>query len=78
MRRFTDPQGDLWDVVIGRESWGTICALFVPVRAGAAVRQTVLPATGTEAAGQLVDEMDDNALVALLHRSTLKDPHDGA
>jgi hypothetical protein len=72
MRRFTGPDGTDWDVVIGRESWGTICALFVPVRTGAAVRQAVLRVSSTDAAELLLDEMDEASLSELLSSSTLK------
>jgi hypothetical protein len=74
MRRFVDANGAEWDVVAGRESWGTLCALFVPVRRpGAPVRQTVLPGSGTETAELAIDEMTDDALHELLQRSTIKE-----
>jgi hypothetical protein len=74
VRRFIDSTGVEWDVVAGRESWGTLCALFVPVgRPGAAIRQTVLPGNGTETAQLALDEMNDSELHALLQRSTIKD-----
>jgi hypothetical protein len=74
MRRFIDPTGAEWDVLAGRESWGTVCALFVPVRRpGAAIRQTVLPGNGTEAAELALDEMNEYELNALLQRSTIKE-----
>lgn len=76
MRRFLDQGGRPWEVVLGRESWGTFVALFVPVGAGRTetVRQTVLHASAhSEAAGEL-DRLDDDALRALLERSTPHSP----
>jgi hypothetical protein len=46
MRRFTDRDGIRWDVVLGRESWGSLLALFVPAADGA-VRQAPLQASAT-------------------------------
>jgi hypothetical protein len=74
MRRFRDRQGRHWDVVLGRESWGLHCALFVPV--GAAhepVRQAPLTAVAFGAGMQELDALDDAGLQALLDRSTIKD-----
>jgi hypothetical protein len=74
MRRFRDRQGREWDVVLGRESWGLHCALFVPVGATEQpVRQTPLAATAFDAAMQELDAFDDTGLQALLDRSTIKD-----
>lgn len=72
MRRFRDADGVAWDVVLGRESWGTFVALFVPV-GGGDVRQTVLRSESTEAAQQEIDTVDDAALHTLLRASTQKD-----
>lgn len=30
MWRFEDRHGSIWDVALSRESWGVLCALFVP------------------------------------------------
>jgi hypothetical protein len=73
MRRYRDRSGAEWDVVLGRESWGTLLALFVPASGDAAVRQAPLAATAYDAATQELDGMDDAALQALLDRSTLKE-----
>lgn len=72
MRRFRDTDGAAWDVVLGRESWGTFVALFVPVGDGD-VRQTVLRGDSTEAAQQEIDTVDEAALRTLLRASTQKD-----
>jgi hypothetical protein len=48
IREFEDDTGRLWDVVAGRESWGTIVAIFVPVDASESPRQTPIQAEGYE------------------------------
>jgi hypothetical protein len=73
MRRFTDREGSAWDVVLGRESWGALLALFVPVDDGRSVRQAPLASTAYDAATTELDTLDDAALQALLDRSTLKE-----
>jgi hypothetical protein len=72
MRRFRDRHGVDWDVVLGRESWGALLALFVPAGEGR-VRQTVLAASSYDGALQELNELDDAALQQLLERSVLKD-----
>lgn len=72
MRRFRDPGGAAWDVVLGRESWGTLVALFVPV-GGGDVRQTVLRSASPETAQHELDTVDEAALHALLRASTEKE-----
>lgn len=73
MRRFTDAAGDVWDVVVGRESWGALYALFVPVGDDAvAIRQTLLAASGYEQAQHELHEMTEPALAELLRRSVPK------
>ncbi len=71
MRRFTDAEGRTWDVVLGRESWGTMCALFVPAGDGE-VRQAVLGADSFIEAQTELDGADDQALQVLLERSSPK------
>ena len=67
MRRFTDEQGRVWDALVGRESWGTLYALFVPAGPAdaRAVRQALLQGAGFEKAQRELDSMDDAALHAL-------------
>ncbi len=67
MRRFSDEHGRIWDAVVGRESWGTLYALFVPAAAAAAlpVRQALLESAGYEEAQLELEAMDDAALLAL-------------
>jgi hypothetical protein len=72
MRRFTDRAGSEWDVVLGRESWGVLLALFVP-RGEGPVRQSALASSGSDTAAQELNDLDDAALQALLDRSTTKE-----
>lgn len=72
MRRFIDPAGNHWDVVVGRESWGVNVALFVPL-GGGCLRQSILTAASASHAGVALDEFDDSALRILFERSTEKE-----
>jgi hypothetical protein len=74
MRRFRDRDGTDWDAVLGRESWGTVLVLFVPVVAGAApVRQAPLSGSAYDTAVQELDGLDDAGLQELLDRSVIRD-----
>lgn len=72
MRRFTDRDGRSWEVVAGRESWGSIVALFIPVVPGPDIRQTPLHAPGYELAEVELDRMGEAGLQDLLDRSQPK------
>ncbi len=70
MRRFVDEEGGTWDVVLGRESWGALYALFVPAGPGQTrpVLQALLRSVGYDAAyAELMDA--DEARIADLFRS---------
>ena len=72
MRRFVDGDGQAWDVVLGRESWGALYALFVPAGPGhdRPVRQAPLRAAGYDAAhGELMNA--DEARIAELFRNAV-------
>jgi hypothetical protein len=72
MRRFTDHQGEQWDVVVGRASWGAHYALFVPYGTSEqAVRQTPITADTADAGMRELDALDEAGLQALLDRSTI-------
>ena len=71
MRRFTDRDGLPWDVVLGRESWGALLALFVP-SGSAPIRQAPLDAVSYDAAVQQLDALSDEALQRLLDGSHVK------
>jgi hypothetical protein len=73
VRRFTDPRGRTWDVVVGRESFGALYALFVPAaETRAETRQTLLQADSQGAALEAVEAMSDDELTALFERSEPK------
>jgi hypothetical protein len=73
MRRFVDRAGAEWDVVLGRESWGALVALFVPVRARGPILQTPLGAPDAVSAERELDAMAVEGLQLLLDRSTEKE-----
>jgi hypothetical protein len=73
MRRFVDRAGVEWDVVLGRESWGALVVLFVPVRARAPAMQTPLGAPDAVTAEIELDAMPAEDLQELLDRSTEKE-----
>ena len=72
MWRFEGPDGERWDVVRGRESWGALYALFIP-RGEGAVRQTPLTAASHEQALQEVEEAGPEGLHELFRRSEPKE-----
>lgn len=69
MRRFNDERGGTWDVVVGRESWGALYALFVPVSGEEPIRQVMLGASGYEQAQLELSDMDVAALAELFRRA---------
>ena len=76
MRRILDEQGGIWDAVVGRESWGTLYALFVPAGPASTqpVRQALLQSAGYEQAQQELDAMDEAALRALFRAAQPREP----
>jgi hypothetical protein len=72
MRRFLAADGSDWEVVVGRESWGTVVAIFVPCRGGDPPRQVLLRSTSTEEAHRELQSATEEELRALLKRSELK------
>lgn len=74
MRRFRAPDGTLWDVVLGRESWGALYALFVPAGHDAPVRQALLEAEGYDAAQTELATLDETRLARLFEESSPREP----
>lgn len=73
MRRYTDPRGRDWDVVVGRESFGALYALFVPAgETRAETRQTLLQQDSKAGAQQAVESMSEEELNELFERSEPK------
>jgi hypothetical protein len=73
VRTFVDPFGRAWEVVIGRASWGTYLALFVPVNRNEPVRQAPLNAVAYADAIAEIDAADDTRLQTLLDESQIKE-----
>lgn len=61
MRSFTDDEGRTWDVVPGRESWGTVVLIFSP-RQGSGARVAPLASETARDAEQELDGMTEEAL----------------
>lgn len=72
MRAFVDRDGQRWDVVLGRESWGGLVVLFVPAAPAAPVRQASFPADGYDIAVVALDELADDRIQQLLDESQPK------
>lgn len=68
MRPFV-ADGETWEVVIGRESWGTLVLLFTPARGGD-VKKSVLLAETPLAAETELGAMTDDELRARLVASS--------
>ncbi len=73
MRRFKDSDGEEWDAVVGRSSWGGVYLLFIPVEGGP-VRQMALEAQEVREAERMLVGAADGELVRLLTRSDLRQP----
>lgn len=68
MRSFTDAAGLRWDVMLGKESWGTIVLLFSPASGGAA-RTSIMRAETMLGATAELDALTDDQLGELLRDS---------
>lgn len=68
MRGFTDDAGRRWQVVLGKESWGTLVLLFSPDGGGDA-RTSTLAAETTFAASAELDALTDDDLRTRLRDS---------
>lgn len=73
MRAFQDERDRVWDVVVGRESWGAFFAIFVPRDHDGTVRQTMLDAGDQAGAAREIEEMDREGLLDLLRESKPKE-----
>ena len=73
MRRYTDSRGRDWDVVVGRESFGALYALFVPAgETRAETRQTLLQQDSKARAQAAIESMSADELHDLYARSEPK------
>ena len=65
MRSFLDDAGAVWQVTLGKESWGTLVLLFTPAGGGEARTSILTSETMFDASAEL-DALDDDALRARL------------
>ena len=73
MRRYTDPRGRDWDVVVGRESFGALYALFVPAgETRAETRQALLQQDSKARAQAAVEAMSEEEMNELFERAEPK------
>jgi hypothetical protein len=74
MRRFEDPDGKPWDVVVGRESWGALYALFIPAGPGRTepIRQALLRSEAYDRAQLELADCDAAELTRLFRLSIPK------
>lgn len=70
MRRFVDEEGRGWEVIIGRESWGGMVALFVPESGD--VMQKALMADSHAEAQVMLDGATEDELRDLLAQAQPK------
>ncbi|HUQ45258.1 MAG TPA: hypothetical protein VM033_01325 [Gemmatimonadaceae bacterium] len=61
MRGFSDASGHRWQVILGKESWGTLVLLFSP-DAGGETRTSILHAETMFAANAELDALSDDEL----------------
>lgn len=69
---FRDSAEKEWEVVVGRESWGTVVAIFVQRGGDEAPRETVLEVSSWDEGNRLLLGLDDDGLRALLAESVPK------
>ena len=72
MKAFRAKDGIEWDVVVGRESWGTVVAMFISRAGNAPPRQTVLEAISADNALEWVRELSADQLQDLFDKAELK------
>ena len=72
MRSFLGSDGREWEVVVGRESWGALFAIFMARKGQDPPRQTMLEGTSVDEALRTILSMEEEELRALLERSCPK------
>ena len=72
MKAFRAKDGTEWDVVPGRESWGTVVAMFISRRGNAPPRQTVLETVSADGALEWIRELSAEQLQDLFDKAELK------
>ncbi|GEM_PF-377934 len=76
MRRITDDDGSIWDVLVGRASWGVFVLLFVPVggASSGSPRQWMLEAEAADQAERALAEMSEEELKERLRQAGPREP----
>ena len=72
MRVFQDSTGREWEVAVGRESWGTVVAIFFLRKESEPPRQALLEVSSADDGYRLLLGMTQGELQALLGESVLK------
>lgn len=72
MRGFRGSDGRDWDVVVGRESWGTVVALFIPKSGPDHPRQALLEVRSADEGGRFLQGLSEQELQDLLATSQEK------
>jgi len=73
MRVFEDDGGNAWDVVVGRESYGTVVAMFFPKSGSELPRQALLDVKPTDEGTRMLRDLSMEALRALLRDSVQRE-----
>jgi len=73
MRVFEDDGGNAWDVVVGRESYGTVVAMFFPKSGSELPRQALLDVKSTDEGTRMLRDLSMEALRALLRDSVQRE-----
>ena len=72
MRLFRDLEGREWEAIVGRESWGTVVAIFLLREESGPPRQILLEGSSADEGARLLMEMTQAQLQELLAVSVLK------
>ena len=72
MRIFKDLLGNEWEVVVGRESWGTVVAIFVLRKGTEPPRQALMDVSSWDDGNRILLEMSQEDLRDLLGESVQK------
>ena len=72
MRLFLDTEGNRWDVVVGRESYGTVVVLFFPRTGSESPREALLDVSSPEEGSRLLREFSDDEVLELFRGSAEK------
>lgn len=66
MRKLRGKDGKEWDVVLGRESWGTVLAFFVPRSGEGEPLRAALPGASWDEAARRLLAMEEDDLENLM------------